>query len=411
MHRRYRSRLLFVTLPLLLLVACGNPLINPPAVTPALASTPVPRPMPTSMSTLIPATSYIEPSAITFSSLMQTAIASPRPTQTVQPTQTAQTARGIEGAIARFVRPTETAIVSVPPTAPIMPIVPTTRAASPVIGKATAVAAVAPTAQTPATVRPGGSTKPSGSQLVSRTFSSPSLGREMPYFIYLPVGYAESGKRYPVLYMLHGYGGSNTEWLSVGFPEEADREINTGKIPPMLIVFPQGDQAYWVNHANGGEPWGDYTAHDVVAQIDGAYRTVADAPHRAIGGLSMGAHGALQLALNYPGIFRVIGMHSPTLRDFGDSYDFFGDEAYFDAHDPAHLVQQHPDQARQLKIFVDVGEQDGLWHDKTVAFHDLLTRNGVPHEFHTWPGDHNGDYWGPHSRDYLHFYGVSLAPA
>ena len=292
-----------------------------------------------------------------------------------------------------------------------MPIVPTTRAASPAIGKSTAVAAVAPTAQTPATVRPGGSTKPSGSQLVSRTFSSPSLGREMPYFIYLPVGYAESGKRYPVLYMLHGYGGSNTEWLSVGFPEEADREINTGKIPPMLIVFPQGDQAYWVNHANGGEPWGDYTAHDVVAQIDGAYRTVADAPHRAIGGLSMGAHGALQLALNYPGIFSVIGMHSPTLRDFGDSYDFFGDEAYFDAHDPAHLVQQHPDQARQLKIFVDVGEQDGLWHDKTVAFHDLLTRNGVPHEFHTWPGDHNGDYWGPHSRDYLHFYGVSLAPA
>jgi len=173
MHRHSRSRLLFVSLALLLLVACGNPLINPPAVTPALASTPVL--MPTSMSTSTPTTSRAEPSAITFPSLMQTAIASPRPTQTAQ---IAQTARGIEGAIARFVGPTNIPITSTAPAA--MPTVSATRAASP--------AAVAPTAQTLATVRPSANKQPSGSQLISRTFFSASLGREMPYFIYLPVG-------------------------------------------------------------------------------------------------------------------------------------------------------------------------------------------------------------------------------
>lgn len=128
----------------------------------------------------------------------------------------------------------------------------------------------------------------SGSQLLDRTFFSATLGRAMPYFVYLPVGYAESGTRYPVLYMLHGYGGSNTEWIGYGLPETADHMMNAGEIPPMIIVLPQGDQAYWVNHANGGERWGDYTARDVVQQIDATYRTIPDAPHRAVGGLSMG---------------------------------------------------------------------------------------------------------------------------
>ncbi len=84
---------------------------------------------------------------------------------------------------------------------------------------------------------------PSGSQLLDQTFFSATLGRAMPYFVYLPVGYAESGKRYPVLYMLHGYGGSNTEWIGYGLPETADHMMNAGEIPPMILVLPQGDQA------------------------------------------------------------------------------------------------------------------------------------------------------------------------
>jgi enterochelin esterase-like enzyme len=268
-----------------------------------------------------------------------------------------------------------------------------------------ASALAAPLASTAVPVR-------SGSQLLDRTFVSAALGREMHYFIYLPPGYAESGMRYPVLYMLHGYGGSNTEWIAYGLPETEDKMINAGQIPPMILVLPQGDQAYWVNHADDGERWGDYTAQDVVRQIDATYRTIPDAAHRAIGGLSMGAHGALQLAMTEPGIFGVVGMHSPTLRDYqsmSDFVGFFGDESYFDAHDPIHLVQAHPEQARQLKILVDVGEQDTEWHDRTVAFHDLLTQLAIPHQFQTWPGVHDGAYWGGHVADYLRFYAAALS--
>lgn len=252
----------------------------------------------------------------------------------------------------------------------------------------------------------------SGSQLLDHTLFSPALGREMPYFIYLPAGYAESDTRYPVLYMLHGYGGSNTEWIGYGLPETADRMMNAGEIPQMIIVLPQGDQAYWVNHADDGQRWGDYAAQDVVQYIDAHYRTIPDARHRAVGGLSMGGQGAMQLAMNYPNIFGAVGMDSPTLRDYASMSSFigfFGDEEYFDAHDPFHLVQDHPDRARELKILVDVGEQDTDWNARVTSFHDLLTQLGIPHTWNTWPGQHDANYWGGHTADYLRFYATALA--
>jgi enterochelin esterase-like enzyme len=253
---------------------------------------------------------------------------------------------------------------------------------------------------------------PSASQLLNRTFTSPALGREMPYFIYLPVGYAESGKSYPVLYMLHGHGGENTEWIGYGLPEAADRMMNAGQIGQMLIVLPQGDQSFWVNHADDGERWGDYTAQDVVQYIDATYRTIPGGKHRGIGGLSMGADGAMQLAMNYPGTYGTVGIHSPTPRNFQDtsSYvSFFGDEAYFEAHDPVELVKQYPDRARALQIFLDVGADDAVWLPSVRSYHDLLTELDIAHTWHDeWPGIHDGYYWGGHTPDYLRFYAAAL---
>ena len=256
---------------------------------------------------------------------------------------------------------------------------------------------------------------PSASQVLARTFTSAALGQPMPYFVYLPVGYTESGIRYPVLYMLHGHGGSNTEWIGYGLLETADKIINAGQVPPMIIVLPQGDQSFWVNHADDGQRWGDYTAQDVVQYIDATYRTIPDMKHRGIGGLSMGADGAIQLAMNYPGVFGVVGIHSPTLRDYADTatyVSFFGDESYFNAHDPVHLVQQYPDRAHALQLWLDVGAGDTDWHASTLSFHTLLTQLTIPHAWHgDWPGIHDGYYWGGHAADYMHFYGAALAGA
>ena len=273
------------------------------------------------------------------------------------------------------------------------------------VAAATGTATAVPTA-TPAPTPP----PPSASRVESDTFFSSALGQTMPYFIYLPSGYDSlPTTRYPVLYMLHGAGGSNTEWRGYGLFNAADQLIGSGGIAPLIIVLPQGDQSFWMDHANGGPKWGTYTAHDVVDEIDGHFRTVADRAHRAIGGLSIGADGAMQLALNNPTEFSVVGAHSPTLRPYSQWPTFFGDQAYADAHDPAYLFRTMPNVALTFALEADTATQDTLWRPSAEAFHQQLLGEGIPHEWHDqWVGGHGGNYWSAHTQDYLRFYDSGL---
>ena len=135
-----------------------------------------------------------------------------------------------------------------------------------------------------------------------------SLNRAMSYYIYFPPGYdSNPTTRYPVLYMLHGVSGTITEWLGYGLLGRAHDMMVAGQISQFIIVLPQGDQGYWVDQANGGPLWGTYVARDVVSEIDSQFRTLADRDHRAVGGLSMGGYGALELAILYPDVFGVAG--------------------------------------------------------------------------------------------------------
>jgi len=244
-----------------------------------------------------------------------------------------------------------------------------------------------------------------------RSFPSELLSRVMPYSVYVPPGYeAAPSARYPVLYMLHGLGGDYTEWAHYGLLAEAHRLMQRGEIPPFLIVLPEGDRAYWVDHAYGGLAWGSYVAREMVAEIDGRFRTQADRAHRAIGGVSMGAHGALQLALNFPGTFGIVGAHTPVLRAYAEAPPYFGTPAYFAAHTPVSLVRRFPATARTLVIWIDIGLQD-QWFPQAARFHAELLSLRVPHEWHIYPGGHTGTYWGAHIEDYLHFYGPALRRA
>jgi enterochelin esterase-like enzyme len=248
----------------------------------------------------------------------------------------------------------------------------------------------------------------SPSRVSLRTFWSEALKREMTYYIFLPPGYESTPEaRYPVLYMLHGYSGTNDEWKWYGIFEKADRLLRSNETLPFIIVLPLGDYSYWMDHANGGPQWGVYTAHDVITEIDSRFRTAADREHRAVGGLSMGAHGALQLAINFPGVYKVVGAHSPSLRDFEIRHDFFGDREHFDAHDPIMLYHLYPELARTLTLWIDVGTEDD-WRPVIMSFHQQLEADGIPHELHEYPGTHDREYWEANTVDYLRFYGAAL---
>ncbi|MDP9274161.1 MAG: esterase family protein [Chloroflexota bacterium] len=245
-------------------------------------------------------------------------------------------------------------------------------------------------------------------QVETRTFWSASLGRTMPYNIYLPPGYASGSREYPTVYLLHGMAGSDRQWKDLGIAQAADRLIGAGEIAPLIIVMPEGESGYWVDHATDGQKWGRYTAVDVVNDVDANFRSIARERSRAIGGLSMGAHGALQLALNYPGEFTAVGAHSLVLRQFGSAPSYFGTAADFAARDPMQIVERKGAAGCSFALWIDIGAGDP-WASAATQFDGELTDLGIKHQWHLWTGDHSTAYWSAHLDDYLRFYNASLS--
>lgn len=267
-----------------------------------------------------------------------------------------------------------------------------------------ATAALAPSCAPAAAATTGARDAAAGPRVEERTFTSDALGRTMPYLVYLPPGYAAGSRRYPVLYMLHGMGGSDTEWRSYGLLDAADRLTKDGEIGPLIIVMPQGDRSYWMDQASGArEAWGTYTARDLVNEVDLRFRTVLDSGQRAIGGVSMGAHGAVQLALNHPGTFGAVGAHSLVLRSPEQAMPTFGTGADYARRDPMKLVRSAPERARSLALWIDIGDADP-WVSRAAAFEREISDLSVAHEWHPWPGGHSATYWRSHVADYLRFY-------
>ncbi len=248
----------------------------------------------------------------------------------------------------------------------------------------------------------------SGGYLKDSAFYSEALEQSMPYGIYLPPTYDSSPDRhYPVVYMLHGAGGHYSEWVAYGLPEAAEDLTWDGQIQPLIIVMPQGDQSYFVNHNGGDERrWGDYIAFDLVAHIDATYRTIPQPSSRAIGGLSMGGFGALQLALLYPDIFGAVGAHSPALRNLDEIGDIIGTDESPEDVDPLEMVRVL-DATHMPAIWMDAGSED-TFAERVALFGQILDERGIQHQVRLTPGDHDEKYWTAQTGDYMRFYAWSV---
>jgi len=236
-------------------------------------------------------------------------------------------------------------------------------------------------------------------------FYSSALDREMPYWAYLPPGYDTAGQRYPVIYLLHGLSGQRDEWLSYGMVTEADSEMSQGKLPPMIIIMPEGDTGYWVNNV-GGPSWGDYMTQDVIAQVDSTFRTLREPTARAIGGLSMGGFGALSLAFSHPDVFGVVCANSPSLHPEQDGLALLGTGSDYAARDPVSLAASATGLNR-LRIWIDDDAQDPCLA-RAQQIHGILENRNIDHVWQVLPGAHDGQYWTSHVADYLHFYAEAL---
>jgi enterochelin esterase-like enzyme len=258
---------------------------------------------------------------------------------------------------------------------------------------------------------PASATTPAG-EWREIAFFSRTLVRDMKYLVWLPPGFdATPSARYPTLYLLHGAGdGENfnrTEWQHLGVAGIVADLIARGEIKPMIVVLPEGEQGYWINHAAGGPRWADYVARDVVAHVDLTFPTERRPEKRAIGGLSMGGHGAAQIALNYPDVFRVMGLHSPSLRSYEQSPEFFGDREWFARYDPASLAQRR-EVTQRVTVWIDAGTRD-RWRVDAEHLAKTLEAHGARQQFHVLDGGHDGDYWRAHLPRYIRFYAEALA--
>ncbi len=144
-----------------------------------------------------------------------------------------------------------------------------------------------------------------------------------PVIVYTPPGYdAQASRRYPVLYLLHGYTG-NALGIIAGRAWETnavqwiDRLIHERRMPPVMLVIVDGwtrlGGSQYVNSIHNGD-YATYVTRDVIGHIDAHYRTVAREGGRAVLGKSSGGFGSLHLVMEYPGIFAAFASHS------GDSY-------------------------------------------------------------------------------------------
>jgi enterochelin esterase-like enzyme len=190
-------------------------------------------------------------------------------------------------------------------------------------------------------------------------------------------------------------------------PEQADRLMVAGEIPPMIVVMPDdGEMTFFTNWSDDGPRWGDYITDDVVSTIDQRYRTLPDPRSRAIGGLSMGGLGALNLAFQHPEVFGVVGSHSPSVRLEPDPGLWFMQGQTFLENDPVWLVRNRPG-LDSLIIWLDAGSEDA-WLPSIEAVHAALVDEGLHPFWHVFPGPHEAEYWIEHVPDYLRFYGGAL---
>ena len=142
-------------------------------------------------------------------------------------------------------------------------------------------------------------------------FTSPTLGRDWNYEVYLPTGYGETSRRYPVVYLLHGMSEDETSWVDFGHLDQtADRLITKGAIQPCIIVMPSAGRSWYVD---GPEKIETAFIDDLLPEVDHHFHTQPDRMARVIGGLSMGGYGALHLALRHPDLFSAAALLSPAI--------------------------------------------------------------------------------------------------
>jgi len=234
-------------------------------------------------------------------------------------------------------------------------------------------------------------------------YPSPTIGNDRRMYIYTPAGYAESKKSYPVLYLLHGAGGDEDAWTTLGrTPYILDNLIANGKAEPMLVVMTNGvpsmaaapgDQPVVKKEQKvqasgpGGMASGKFEeslVKDIIPFIEKNYRVLKDKDHRALAGLSMGGFHTQIISNSNPGKFAYIGVMSMGLMNdprFG-SYD-----------KESHIKQIKALKESGIKLYwIGCGKDDFLYESVT-NLRKFYDEQGLKYTYRESTGGHTWTNW------------------
>jgi enterochelin esterase-like enzyme len=226
-------------------------------------------------------------------------------------------------------------------------------------------------------------------------------GRSQEVYVYLPPGYASHPtKRYPVLYLLHGFPGRPLAFLlTVRMGVVEDALVAEHKAQPLILVMPFGSTGTftdkeWANGRGTAEGWRTFVSRDVVRAVDNRYRTISARVARGIAGLSEGGYGAINIALHTPKEFSLVeswsgyevAMHNHSI--FGRRLEGLAPNTPLDTLSLAAPILRRT----HTYFWFYTGKDDPLRRDNR-AFAGELSAAGVPHTYLELQGGHNWALW------------------
>jgi enterochelin esterase-like enzyme len=223
---------------------------------------------------------------------------------------------------------------------------------------------------------------------------SEPIGAVRRMHVYTPPGYEKDGKAYPVLYLVHGAGDSDHSWATVGRANNIlDNLIAAGKAKPMIVVMPNG---HTPDRPNAGPTnmlqntdFRDDFIKVVIPYIDSHYRTIPNAAHRAMAGLSMGGGHTIQNGLTHPELFNYIGVFSIS----------GGGEQYEKANEPALKKA-----ATDMKLVYYAYGREDFVAKNSDQLKGTLNKYGIKITLHETGGGHTWINW----REYLNDFAPRL---
>lgn len=249
-------------------------------------------------------------------------------------------------------------------------------------------------------------------------FFSGALFARISCFVYLPEGYEDNERSYPVIYLLHGMYGSESHWLMKGNAEQTlNRMMEEGTLRPSIVVMPSdgghGHGTFYMNWYNGAGNFEDYFIYDLIPEIDKSYRTLTEPKYRAIGGLSMGGFGAFSLALRYPHLFGAAASLSGALTSTDliaehysrtDVFQMIGPVRgpYAQNYDLQQLASRRVAEEQRPALYFNCGTSDFLY-GMNCSYKKHLDDIQYPYSYEEFTGEHTWEYWTEHLPDALQF--------